>query len=195
LIAKQSVRAFENMNTKIAASLFAPVFALAFSAAATAQEAAVQPLELTGEQVTKFIASYPALATSFAAIDPEFDTADPDSLIGQIGLMVEGDPEESPLDKAASGAGYASFDEWGQIAGNILLARLWAQNPPDEAEIAASEADIMAQSDVSEDEKKEMIAGLHQALGSAREQKPGDANIEAVRPFLAQLDETIGAAE
>jgi hypothetical protein len=195
LIAKQSVRAFENMNTKIAASLFAPVFALAFSAAATAQEAAVQPLELTGEQVTKFIASYPALATSFAAIDPEFDTADPDSLIGQIGLMVEGDPEDSPLDKAASGAGYASFDEWGQIAGNVLLARLWAQNPPDEAEIATSEAEIMAQSDVSEEEKKEMIAGLHQALGSAREQKPGDANIEAVRPFLAQLDETIGAGE
>jgi hypothetical protein len=179
------------MNSKIAASLFAIVM----STAATAQESAVQPVELSGEQVTKFIASYPTLSTAFTAIDPEFDTADPDSLIGQIGLMVEGDPENSALDTAAGGAGYSSFDEWGQIAGNILLARLWAQNPPDEAEIATSEAEIMAQSDVSEEEKKEMIAGLHQALGSAREQKPSEANIEAVRPFLAQLDETIGAAE
>jgi hypothetical protein len=179
------------MKFKIAASLFAIVL----STTAFGQEAAVQPLELTGEQVTQFIASYPQLSTSFAAIDPEFDTADPDSLIGQISLMVEGDPEDSALDKAAGAAGYASFDEWGQIAGNVLLARLWAQNPPDEAEIAASEAEIMAQTDVGEEEKKEMIAGLYQALGAAREQKPGDANIEAVRPFLAQLDETIGAGE
>lgn len=176
--------------------LFCGVLAgMAMTVTAIAQESAVQPLDITSEQVSKLIASYPALSTSFAAIDPEFDTTDPDSLIGQIGLMVEGDPEGSALDKAASAAGYASFDEWGQIAGNILLARLWAQNPPDEAEIAASEADIMSQSDVSDDEKKEMIAGLHQALGSAREQKPSDANIEAVRPFLAQLDETIGIGE
>jgi hypothetical protein len=177
------------MNLKPAA------LALIISTTATAQEAAVQPLDLTGEQVTKFVATYPALSEAYSKIDPEFDSADPDSLIGQIGLMVEGDPEDSALDKAASGQGYQSFDEWGGIAGNILLARFWAQDPPDEAEVAASEAEIMAQPDVSEDEKKEMIAGLHQALGSAREQKPSDANIEAVRPFLAQLDETIGAGE
>jgi hypothetical protein len=177
------------MNTKIA------FLAMVLATTATAQESAVQPLDLSADQVTKFIASYPALSTSFAAIDPEFDSADPDSLIGQIGLMAEGDPEDSALDKVAGGAGYASFDEWGQIAGNVLLARLWAENPPDEAEITASEAEIMAQSDVSEDEKKEMIAGLREALGAAQDQKPSVSNIEAVRPFLKRLDEAIGSAE
>jgi hypothetical protein len=187
----QSVRAFENMTIKIAASLFAILFATA----ATAQESPVQPLELSGDQVSKFVAAYPALSQAFSAIDPEFDAADPDSLIGQIGLMVEGDPEDSALDKAAGGAGYGSFDEWGQIAGNVLLARLWAQNPPDEAEIAASEAEINAQTDVTPDEKKDMIAGLHEALGAAQDQKPSDSNVEAVRPFLKQLDDALGAGE
>lgn len=181
------------MHSKFIAALLAIM--LPMLVPAIAQEAPVQPVELSADQVSKFLATYAALADAFGKIDPEFDSSDPDSLIGQIGLMVEGDPEGSALDTAAGGAGYGSFDEWGQIAGNILLARLWAENPPDEAEIAASEAEIMAQADVSADEKQEMISGLHEALGAAREQKPSHENIEAVRPFLPQLDEAIGAGE
>ena len=118
-----------------------------------------------------------------------------DLLIGQIGLMMEGDPDGSALDIAAERQGFASFDAWGGLAQNILIARLWADNPPDEDEIAASEAEIMAQTDVSEDEKKQMVAGLHEALGTAREEKPSDANIETVRPFLERLNGILGEAE
>ena len=163
--------------------------------AALAQETPVQPVELTAASIEKFIATFPALATSYSQSDPEFDAADADSLIGQIGLMIEGDPDDSALDKAAAGQGFASFDEWGGLAQNILIARLWADNPPDEAEIAASEAEITALTDVSEDEKKQMIAGLHEALGTAQQEKPSDANIELVRPFLPRLSEVLGGPE
>jgi hypothetical protein len=159
---------------------------------ALAQETPVQPVELTAALVEKFIATFPALATGYSQSDPEFDAADQDSLIGQIGLMIEGDPDDSALDKAAAAQGYASFDDWGGVAQNILIARLWADNPPDEAEIAASEAEIMALTDVSEDEKKQMIAGLHEALGTALGEKPSDTNIELVRPFLDKLREVLG---
>ena len=159
---------------------------------ASAQETPVQPVELTAALVEKFIATFPALATGYSQSDPEFDAADQDSLIGQIGLMIEGDPDDSALDKAAAAQGYASFDEWGGVAQNILIARLWADNPPDEAEIAASEAEIMALTDVSDDEKKQMIAGMHEALGTAQQEKPSDANIELVRPFLASLNGIFG---
>lgn len=177
-----------------------PLAVLLWLAAAPAlpafsQETPVQPVELTPALVEKFIATFPALATGFSQSDPEFDAADPDSLVGQIGLMTEGDPDGSALDKAAEGQGYASFDEWGGVAQNILIARLWAGNPPDEAEIAASEAEITALTDVTEDEKKQMIAGLHEAMGTAMEEKPGDSNIETVRPFLKQLDGILSAPE
>ena len=163
--------------------------------AALAQETPVQPVELTAALVEKFIATFPALATGFSQSDPEFDAADPDSLIGQIGLMIEGDPDDSALDKAAERQGFASFDEWGGLAQNVLIARLWADNPPDEAEIAASEAEITALTDVSEDEKNQMIAGLHEALGTALGEKPSEANIELVRTFLRQLNAILGEAE
>ncbi len=163
--------------------------------AALAQETPVQPVELTAALVEKFIATFPALATGYSQSDPEFDAADQDSLIGQIGLMIEGDPDDSALDKAAAAQGFASFDEWGSLAQNILIARLWADNPPDEAELAASEAEITALTDVSEDEKKQMIAGLHEALGTAQQEKPSDANIETVRPFLERLNGILGEAE
>ncbi len=162
---------------------------------ARAQEISAPPVALTESSVEKFIATFPALATRFSQNDPEFDAADPGSLVGQIGLMIEGDPDDSALDKAAAAHGYASFDDWGGLAQNILLARLWAGNPPDEAEIAASEAEITALTDVSEDEKKQMIAGLHEAMGTALEEKPSDANIEMVRRFLGRLDAILGEAE
>jgi hypothetical protein len=160
--------------------------------AAFAEETAVQPVELTAAAVDKFIVTFPALAARFSQDDPEFDAADQGSLVGQISLMIEGDSDGSPLDKAAAAQGYASFDEWGGIASNILIARLWADNPPDEAEIAASEAEIAALTDVSEDEKTQMIAGLHEAMGTAVEEKPSNENIETVRPFLGRLKEILG---
>jgi hypothetical protein len=159
------------------------------------QETPVQTVALTAASVEKFIATFPALATRFSQSDSEFDASDQDSLIGQIGLMIEADSDGSPLDKAAAGLGYATFDEWGIIASNILIARLWAENPPDETEIAASEAEITALTDVSEDEKKQMIAGLHEAMGTALEEKPSEDNIETVRPFLSQLDTVLGGPE
>jgi hypothetical protein len=183
----------DNMHSKLLAVLL--WLTLVPFKAAFGQETPVLPVELTPASLEKFIATFPALATSFSQNDAEFDAADPDSLIGQIGLMIEGDPDDSALDKAASGQGYASFDEWGALASNILIARLWAENPPDEAEIAASEAEITALTDVSEDEKNQMIAGLHEAMGTALEEKPSEANIETVRPFLAKLSEVLGAPE
>lgn len=159
------------------------------------QETAVEPLELTPALVGNFVATFPQLAASLSQADPEFDAADQDAMIGEISLMIEGDPDDSALDKACAAKGYASFDEWGKLAQNVLLARLWAGNPPDEAEIAASEAEISALTDVTEDEKSQMIAGLHQALGTAQQEKPSDANIEIVRPFLRQLDGILGESE
>jgi hypothetical protein len=183
----------DNMHLKI---LAVPLWlTLVPFKAALGQETPVQPVELKAASVEKFIAAFPALATSFSQSDPEFDAADPDSLIGQIGLMIEGDPDDSALDKAAAAQGFASFDEWGTLAQNILIARLWADNPPDEVEIAASEAEITALTDISEDEKKQMIAGLHEALGTAQQEKPSDANIELVRPFLGKLREVLGGPE
>jgi hypothetical protein len=167
---------------------------LSMNPAARAQESAVAPLELTPASVEKFIVTFPALAASFSRTDAEFDAADQDSLVGQIGLMMEGDSDGSALDSAAAAKGFASFEEWGNLAQNILVARLWADNPPDEAEIAASEAEITALTDVTEDEKKQMIAGLHDALGTAVEEKPSGANIETVRPFLVRLSGILGDA-
>jgi hypothetical protein len=155
----------------------------------------VQAVTLTAALVEKFIATFPALATRFSQADPEFDAADQGSLVGQISLMIEGDPDDSALDKAAAVQGFETFDEWGSLAQNILIARLWADNPPDETEIAASEAEITALTDVSEDEKKQMIAGLHEAMGTALEEKPSDENIETVRPFLGKLKDILGDGE
>ena len=158
-----------------------------------AQETPVLPVQLTSGSLEKFIATFPSLSDAYAESDPEYDVTDPDSLIGQIALMIEGDHDGSALDKAAVANGYQSFDEWGNIATNVLLARLWAENPPDEAEIATSEAEINALADITEDEKKQMIAGLHEAMGSAHDKKPSDANIETVRPFLGKLSALLGS--
>lgn len=182
----------DNMHLKRWA---APFWLFACCSAAVAEETSVQPVPLTAASVEKFIATFPALAARFSQADPEFDAADQDSLVGQISLMIEGDPDDSALDKAAAAQGFAAFDEWGSLAQNILIARLWADNPPDEAEIAASEAEITALSDVSEDEKKQMIAGLHEAMGTAAEEKPSDENIETVRPFLGKLKKILGDGE
>lgn len=160
-----------------------------------AQESPVTPLELTAESVDRFIETFPALAAKLAKIDPEFDVTDADSLVGQISLMIEGDPLDSALDAAAVSEGYETFDDWGAIAGNVLVARLWAENPLDQDEISASEAEIMALTDISEDEKSEMIAGLHEAAGVANERKPINANIALVKARLARLDEMIGTSE
>jgi hypothetical protein len=173
----------------------APLLLFASCSAAVGEETSVQPVALTAASVERFIATFPALAARFGQADPEFDAADQDSLVGQISLMIEGDPDDSALDKAAAVQGFATFDEWGSLAQNILIARLWADNPPDETEIAASEAEITALTDVSDDEKKQMIAGLHEAMGTALEEKPSDANIETVRPFLGKLKEILGDGE
>jgi hypothetical protein len=172
-----------------------PLWLLACCGGALAEETAVQPVALTAASVEKFMATFPVLAARFSQADPEFDAADQDSLVGQISLMIEGDPNDSALDKAAAAQGYVSFDEWGSLAQNILIARQWAANPPDEAEVAASEAEIAALTDVSEDEKSQMIAGLHEAMGTAIAEKPSDANIETVRPFLGKLKEILGDGE
>lgn len=168
---------------------------LSVAGVSEAQESPVTPLELTGESVDKFVETFPSIAAKLAKLDPEFDVTDADSLVGQIGLMIEGDPLDSALDAAAVSEGYETFDDWGAIAGNVLVARLWAENPPDQDEVSASEAEIMALTDISEDEKTEMIAGLHEAAGVANDRKPSDANIELVRARLARLDQMIGTSE
>jgi hypothetical protein len=160
-----------------------------------AQETPVPKIELTAQAIDKFVATFPVLAERLSGADPEFDLSDMDSLIGQIGLMIEGDPSDSALDAIALSQGFSTFEEWGILANNIMVARLWAENPPDLAEISASEDEIRSMSDISEDEKNEMIQGLHEAVGLAQDQKPSDINIELVRAKLGKLDDLLGASE
>jgi hypothetical protein len=147
---------------------------------------------LTASDIAAFVATWPQTAQALSAADPEFDPALTGALDKQLQEMAASDSKDSDLDHAAGLAGFADFDAFAARSSRILLAAQWARDPPDAAGLAAAIAAVEADANRTSAERTELISALKKGYGKALEDKPADADIDAVKPFLTAVNKAIG---
>ncbi len=164
--------------------------AIACLLAAAADAGQSQPL--ADKDIAAFVSVWPAMSMNIAKADPEYDPKLVNGLRQQLDEMAASDSKDSALDKIAASNGYADFETMAALAGRILLAAQWIKDAPDHADLNAAIARVEADTVRTASEKADLIAGLKEGFKRALAERPSDADIETVRPFIGALDKAVG---
>lgn len=173
---------------RIAAAFFTLAFASGVFAADT-------PTPLKDADIAAFISIWPQTAQALVAADPEFDPALTSALRGQLQEMAASDSKDSRLDAAVAAVGYADFETFAAIAGQILLAAQWANDPPDAGDLNAAIDAIEKDALRTADERAELISALKKAYTKAIADRPSDDDIAVAKPFVGAIDKAITVDE
>jgi len=155
---------------------FAAAFALASLALPALAQDALQQIQLTEKQVQNYIAAQ----KDIAALSEKMGSKQPDA------------KAQAEMDAIIKKDGFASSDEFGQVADNIAL--VMSGIDPDtknfsdpKTAIQKEIAEVNADKEMSPNEKKQALEELNEALKSAEPVKfPG--NIELVKKYYNDLD-------
>lgn len=148
---------------------------------------------LSQGDIDRFVKGWPAMAEELAKADTEFDPDMAVALESQLQDLAASDSKDSALDRIAAAAGYDDFESFATVAARIVTATKWAKDPPGEADIKEAVEAVNADSNRTAADKAALISELKTAYAAALKDKPDDADIEAVRPHIASIDEAIGA--
>lgn len=178
------------------AAMAVAALALGIGAAHAEDMAARKPVPqvaLDGPKVEKFLETWGLVTEEIEQRDSDFDGGDTETLIDQLQAMHETAATDAAMTSVVKGHGYASFDEWVATSYTILVSHQWVENPPDAEEFAKARAAIEKMDGMSEDQKREMLASLQDALGVVSEMEPTADNKEAVAPYLKEIASVLEA--
>ena len=145
----------------------------------------IKQVALTDKQITGVIAAQKEMNVLTAKLSP---TAQPDA------------KTMAQLEAIAKKNGFASFDDYNNVVGNISLV-LGGFDPATkkyigtEAAIKAQIAEIKADTKMSAKDKKEALAGLNQALKAPEPPIQFKGNIDLVQKYYDQLAEVLGGEQ
>jgi hypothetical protein len=164
--------------------------AIACLPAAAADAGESRPL--AEKDIAAFVSVWPAMSMDLATADPEYDPELINGLRQQLDEMAASDSKDSALDRIVASDGYADFETMAALAGRILLAAQWAKDAPDQADLNAAIAGVEADTVRTASEKADLIRALKEGFERALAERPSDADIETVRPFIGALDKAVG---
>jgi hypothetical protein len=151
------------------------------------QKAKLEQVALDASKIEKFLETWSLISAEIEQRDSDFDAADTETLVEQLTQLAETAATDPALDTIVKEHGYASFRMWIATSYAILVARYWVENPPDHEEFAKAREAIEKMEDMSEDQKREMLDGLQDALGVVSAMEPSADNRQAVEPYLREI--------
>lgn len=175
-------------------SIFRTMAASAFFACATLVTAATaqefKQVELTEEQVTRFIAAQADLAKigPAEAAEPVSDEAEP------APLTID-EKTQAELDAAATKHGFKNYAELDDVAANIALVLAGIDDDTGDytdprKQLEEELAEVKGDEKLAEDEKAEMVKEIEEAIAATPELKfPG--NIELVKKHREAIEKSL----
>ena len=145
----------------------------------------IKQMALTDKQISGVIAAQKEMNVITAKLSP---TAQPDA------------KTMAQLEAIAKKNGFASFDDYNNVVGNISLV-LGGFDPATkkyigtDAAIKAQIAEVKADTKMSAKDKKEALAGLNQALKAPEPPIQFKGNIDLVQKYYDQLAEVLGGEQ
>lgn len=176
--------------------VIAVAFAWAFGAVAAedaVEKKTVPQVALDGQKVEKFLETWSLVTSEIEQRDSDFDAGDTETLVDQLQALHETAATDAAMTGIVKQHGYASFDEWVATSYTVLVSRQWVENPPDAEEFAKAREAIEKMDGMSEDQKREMLASLQDALGVVSKTEPSVQNKEAVGPYLKEIASVLEA--
>jgi hypothetical protein len=169
--------------------------ALCLLAGALTPASAIEQIVLDNQKIEQFIASYPVVAARIAQTDSTFDPSDTEALIDHLAELAKAPGHNPELDTMVQENGFASYLGWLDTGYSVLVARNWAESPPDMDEYREARAAIEALEGVSASDKLELIASLEVGLGMISSSQPPKVNVELIVPYLETLADTLEQIE
>ncbi len=160
------------------------------------QEAALKPVpqvELDAAKVERFLETWQLIVTGIEQRDSDFDAKDAETVVDQLQAIYQTAATDAAMKDIVAEHGYASFEEWVATAYTILVSRQWVEDPPDSEEFAKARAAVEAMDGIDDDQKREMLKSLEEAVGVVADMEPTAANKAAVEPFLDAITSVLEA--
>jgi hypothetical protein len=129
------------------------------------------PVALTEDMVTRFLYGFAPVAATIRELDGKG----------------EAEQRKAILDKKAAEFGFASFADWVDTTNTIMVTYHWVTNPDPRQEVDKAIGAIPAMSNLTDQEKADMIEGLKAGLAKVENAKPDEANMAIVRRHLRTL--------
>lgn len=159
----------------------------------TTVPAPVPQVALTAAMVEKFVKSWPdlqALGDEFAeTYGVDDDVTDP---ITAFAAWSRTAAAKARIDAVLAKHGFADLDEWSTIANSVMLAYTYDPEQLSEANLAAAIAEIKGDAGIPDDQKSAIVEAMRAQFAAARDMVPPPGNVEAVKPFMAEIAEIIG---
>lgn len=161
------------------------------SAPALAQMGA--DVELDTGMVESFIASYPAVKEAAATIGAKYGLSTDGDATSTWGAWMGATGAWGELNGIVAEHGFTDFAQWLQVTMSVAKAYAFAESG-DEMDQGMADALAAIQNDpnLSDAQKEMMIQQLQASMGAVAGVKPSEANIEAVKPYLAELKALFG---
>lgn len=154
-----------------------------------------QQIALSQESVARFLQSYGRVKELCKKYDQKWadqDFADPQSDGGtRLRQSLEAHGARDAFNRVVKPYGFSGLEEWWATAYSAMLASAFADPAHDPAMMKAkldrALAQIKQNLKLSKDQKAKYAASLRQSLQRYEALRPPAANIDAIRPFAAQL--------
>jgi hypothetical protein len=145
-------------------------------------------VELDTGMVESFIASYPAVKEAAETIGAKYGLSTDGDATSAWGAWMGATGAWGELNGIVAEHGFTDFAQWLQVTMSVAKAYAFAESG-DEMDQGMAEALAAIQNDpnLSDAQKEMMIQQLQASMGAVAGMKPSAANLEAVKPYLAEL--------
>lgn len=156
---------------------------------APSQTFAQAGIVLTDNQVTGFIASYPAIIALSEELQGKSAGSSGEDVTASLGALMTYQDAMGRLNETVGAHGFASYTEWVTVAGAIMTAYTFAsQGGAMDAQMQAAIDAIEANPNLTADQKAAMRQQFEQATASMNAAKPPQANIDVVNAHADELE-------
>ncbi|HET7714333.1 MAG TPA: hypothetical protein VFK86_01785 [Bauldia sp.] len=145
-------------------------------------------VELDSGLVEAFIASYPEIKDAAQTIGAEYGLSTDGDATSTWGAWMGATGAWGELNGIVASHGFTDFPQWLQVTMSVAKAYAFAESG-DEMDQGMADAldEIRNNPDLSDAQKEMMIQQLQASMSAVASVKPSEANIEAVKPYLAEL--------
>ncbi len=164
------------------------VAVLAVSCGATAFAFDAKQVELNETTVRNLIASMPEMKTAVEKYegldDGELNDA---NSVAEALMQIQAAGE---LDSVVQKYGFADMSGWFATMTSVAMAHTFAKEDVDiDAQLQEAIEGIRSNDGMSDEQKQMFIAQIESSFGALKAMQPSQQNIDAVKPFAAELEE------
>jgi len=154
-----------------------------------AGEGAYPQVKLTSAIVKAFVASYPTVKATADKVGRKYDVqGDSGDQTGGWGGWMAATAGWAEMNAVVKPYGFSDFKSWLDTTINVALAYSFATHGAEmDAGIAQAVEQIKNNPSLSDAQKQMMIQQMQASMGAVGTMRPPQGNIDAVKPYSAQL--------